>query len=315
MALAGIRREYPNHASYLIESDEQLRHPRERTPIFFGCFDWHSAVHTHWTLVQLCRAGISPAIEQRIKSDFTQWITSPNVATEEAWLRAWPGFENPYGLVWLLHLVQSAQMAKQAWLRELGSILAPLASVARSHLLDRFQKLPHPIRHGLHGQTAFGLGLFYDWAVVEGDNELSEELAALAQKFYPRCFNRFLACEPSGYDFLSPTLAEADLLARFLSDEQWQQWWRDGEEVLKLSPLDVDDPANGHAVHYAGLNLSRAWMLRRIGRRLTADQRALIEKLADKHAQHGTSQIDESQFAGSHWLGTFAVYELLMRVS
>ena len=58
LALDCIHKEYPNKIAHVLNSDQDVKPPRELTPAFYGCYDWHSSVHGHWLLVRLI--GIFP---------------------------------------------------------------------------------------------------------------------------------------------------------------------------------------------------------------------------------------------------------------
>ena len=55
LALKCLHDEYPNHISLTMDRDTDAHPPRELTPAFYGCFDWHSAVNSTWTMVAVLK--------------------------------------------------------------------------------------------------------------------------------------------------------------------------------------------------------------------------------------------------------------------
>src|SRR5260370_26863912 len=53
LALAGIKKEFPNKPADVLNSDKDVQRPRTVHPAFYGCFDWHSAGHSHCMLCRL----------------------------------------------------------------------------------------------------------------------------------------------------------------------------------------------------------------------------------------------------------------------
>jgi hypothetical protein len=318
LALDCVDREYPNHIVHLLASDDDAAPPRELTPVFFGCFDWHSAVHGHWTLVRLLRMfpqeSWSPSARDVLNDHFTQ----RRIAGELEYLscpgRA--GFERPYGLAWLLQLVMECREWQDADARLWAERFQPLESLAAERFASWLPKLTHPIRSGEHSQTAFALGLVYDWALGCQNTTMTELLTERALTFYGNDRNAPLAYEPSGHDFLSPALAEADLLRRVIPPEEFAIWLRAFLPQLSqdkgpwLTPVNVTDPSDGKLAHLDGLNLSRAWMLEGIAHGLPQSDTRRENLLAQSHhhTQAGLKSVTGEHYAGGHWLGSFATY-------
>ncbi len=324
LALQGVHREYPNHLSHSLNSDADVLPPRQLTPAFYGCFDWHSAVHSHWTLARLSRlypaAEFYPAAVKALKRS----LTAENIHAELDYVSAAgrAGFERPYGMAWLLQLCaelrQWPEKNARNWIRN----LEPLEQYAAGVFASWLPKLNHPLRVGTHAQTAFAFALVLDWARIAGHEDLHSLICTRSRDYYLNDSNAPLAYEPSGHDFLSPCLGEADLMRRVLAREDYLSWL-DGflpmiprySTDLWLHPLIVSDPDDGHLVHLHGLNLSRAWMLEGILSRLpTADpRRDVLSNTAWVHAEAGMQSIHVSSYAGSHWLGSFATYLITRR--
>ncbi len=330
IGLAGVGREYPNHIVHLLNSDADVAPPRVLHPSFFGCFDWHSAVHTHWMLLKVMPQVESAALQNEIAAALARSFDSDALNAEAKYLAApeHQGFERPYGLAWLLTLYAELRVsllpAAQAW----HDAMAPLADVARGNLLSWMPKLRYPIRTGTHNQTAFSFVLLIKAARVTGDDELAGQVRTAAQRLYADDRNASLAWEPSGEDFLSPCLMQAHLLSMLLEPDRFSAWLGDFlPEIPRGANADhasyasasasgwlpcaqVTDESDGRLVHLHGLNLSRAWNLAALLSRLpAADPRVPALSAARRvHLEAGMrAALAASHYASSHWLPTFAL--------
>lgn len=321
LALECVHREYPNQISHRLESDADLKPPRELHPAFYGCYDWHSAVHGHWLLARALHLCPDAPFAEEASGALEANLRPTAIAGELTYLRARPSFERPYGLAWLLQL--------DAELHEMGSphaaTLAPLAELGRDHLAGWLPKLDHPVRSGTHSQTAFALGLALDWARLRGDGELEALIVERAGRYYGEDRAYSLALEPSGEDFLSPAFGAADLMRRVLPPEELAEWLGRALPTIPVSgvaspfgwwtPAKPSDPTDGRLAHLDGLNLSRAFMLDGVASALPdGDERieALVEA-RDLHQDHGLTGASFHSYSGAHWLGTFATYLLTKR--
>jgi hypothetical protein len=286
LALDCVSREYPSKIAHVLYSQGDARTPRELTPAFYGCYDWHSAVHGHWLLARLARLFPNAPFATDARDVLARNITPQSIAVEVDYMRARPGFERPYGLAWLLAL--------NAELR--SPVLQPLANVAVSHLEKWLPKLAYPDRSGQHANTAFAMGLIYD-----SEPRLRALIEQRARDYFLADRNAPITWEPSGEDFLSPGLCEADLMRRVLAPDEFTRWLAAFlPDVSSLQPVRSTDPRDGKLAHADGLNLSRAWMLRKLG----------YEELAGKHFEAGLRAVTGDHYEGGHWLATFAVYGL-----
>jgi hypothetical protein len=321
LALACVHLEYPNKISHVLASDADVRPPRDLTPVFYGCFDWHSAVHGHWLLARLIRlypnAGFATDVRAALDASFTE----PRVAAELAYLsgdgRA--SFERPYGLAWLLQLTAELRSWPDADARRWADTLRPLEAEAAGRIRNWLPKLHYAIRVGEHSQTAFAFGLIRDWAVVSGDEPMRSLIDERSRSYYLADRNCPLEYEPSGEDFLSPCLAEADLMRRVLPPDEFASWL---SQFLRRIPRDsgtdwlapgvVTDRADPKLAHLDGLNLSRAWMLLGIASGLPESdpRRASLMATAVRHADASLPAVTGERYEGGHWLGSFAVYLL-----
>ena len=305
LALDCIHREYPNHLGHLMASDADVLPPRRLTPAFFGCFDWHSAVHAHWLLARLCRMEPEADWAREARAALARSLTRRNIAIELRYVAHRPAFERPYGMAWLLQLVAELDEWNDAAGRTWRDTLRPLENHAAGVFEQWLPKLSHPVRSGSHDQTAFALGLVYDWTRITGASRLRDLVERRSLAFYAADRDAPLAYEPSGHDFLSPSLAEADLLRRILPRDAYREWFGKFLGGFDLDPVTVPDRTDGHLVHLAGLNLSRAWMLEGIASATPSER---ITELAARHAAAGLGALDNLTYAGAHWLATFAGY-------
>src|SRR5437764_1213506 len=257
LALACVHKEYPNKISHSLNSDADVAPPRDLTPAFYGCYDWHSSVHGHWLLARLARTFPEAPFTPKARAALAESITPAHIAQEAAYLRAEgrSSFERPYGLAWLLQLAAELRESDPT----LSANLRSLELAANDRLKAWLPKLSHPIRSGEHSQTAFALGLIID-------STRNDALRALARDAVRRFYVHDRACplayEPSGEDFLSPCLAEADVVRRVLPPKEFAAWLRDFlPSGVTLKPEVVTDPSDPRLAHLDGLNLSRAWML------------------------------------------------------
>jgi Protein of unknown function (DUF2891) len=328
LALACVHKEYPNKISHSMLSDADVAPPRKLTPAFYGCYDWHSSVHGHWLLVRLLRTYPDAPFAAAARTALAESLTSANLAQEAAYLNAEgrASFERPYGLAWLLQLGQELREWEKAGggrdsadplPAQLAANLRPLEQAAAGRLKTWLPKLSYPVRSGEHSQTAFALGLMIDYGRATDDRAFVDLLLRKARDYYQKDENCPLAYEPSGEDFLSPCLAEADVMRRVLTPEDFAAWLRgfmpqiptDGAGPW-LEPAVVTDPSDPKLAHLDGLNLSRAWMLEGIASHLPAgDPRlAALHASAAAHREAGLASVTGAHYEGGHWLGSFAVY-------
>jgi hypothetical protein len=301
LALACVHKEYPNKISHSMTSDKDVAPPRQLTPAFYGCYDWHSSVHGHWLLARLARTFPDAPFAADARAALKESLTPEHIAQEAAYLRAdgRASFERPYGLAWLLQLGAELRESDP----ELSANLRPLEQAAVERLKAWLPKLSHPIRSGEHSQTAFALGLIYDYAH-------DPLVASRIREFYLHDRNCPISYEPSGEDFLSPCLAEADAMRRVLAPAKFATWFDAFLPKLAIKPEVVTDPSDPRLAHLDGLNLSRAWMLEGIvsGLPKSSPRRAALIALAKAHRDAGLASVTGEHYEGGHWLGSFAVY-------
>ena len=321
LALACVHQEYPNKISHVLQSDADALPARKLTPAFYGCYDWHSSVHGHWLLARLASRYPQAPFAGAARAALGQSLTQENLAAERAYLEGAgrASFERPYGLAWLLALAAELRRWDEPLAREWATALAPLESLAAGRIASWLPKLLYPVRSGEHSQSAFAFGLIRDWSVAAGNQAMRSLIDAKAVQFYLADRGCPLAYEPSGEDFLSPCLAEADVMRRVLPQPEYGRWLAgflptiavDGSTAW-LRPAEVSDRADPKLAHIDGLNLSRAWMLDGIASALEpSDARvAALRQAAGEHAEAALPAVTGEHYEGGHWLGTFTVYLL-----
>ena len=319
-----MHQEFPNKISRTTATAEEIGRPKKIFPAFYGCFDWHSSVHGHWLLVRLLRVGPQDAAwRDEAIAKLNQSFTAENIAGEVTNYNRPEGgsWERPYGLAWYLQLTaELREWAKEnndPQAKEWLEILEPLEADIANGLKGWLPRLAYPIRLGTHNQSAFAFGLMLDWARVAGDTEMERLIIERSKAFHMGDKNCPLAYEPSGEDFLSPCLMEADLMRRMMSTAEFSVWLTDFMPTIPtngsgdwLAPGIVKDASDGKLVHLDGVNSSRAWNLYNIARSLPEGdaRKASLVAAAKIHADTGVAAVSAEHYSGSHWLASFATY-------
>tara|TARA_B100000700_G_scaffold276283_1_gene322710 strand:+ start:130 stop:1218 length:1089 start_codon:yes stop_codon:yes gene_type:complete len=323
LALECVHKEYPNKISHTLQSDEDVKPPRDLYPSFYGCYDWHSSVHGHWLLTRLARLYPENDLSTESIVKLNKSLTAENLIEETNYIKGKgrAAFERPYGIAWLLQLAAELE----EWNNESANLwrenIKPLEEILSQRIEDWLPKLTYPVRSGQHSQTAFALGLIIDWARTTGNVDLALLIEERSIDYFANDKDCPISYEPSGADFLSPCLAEADLMRRVLQPQDFSTWLSDfisipiEENVNWLEPAIVSDPSDPKLAHLDGLNLSRAWMLEGIASGLPSDDpriRSLL-RAAEKHADTGLAAVTGEYYEGGHWLGSFATYLVTQR--
>jgi hypothetical protein len=321
LALAHLTREYPNKLTHALAGPEDVRSPRELHPIFYGSYDWHSCVHGYWMLLRLVTHYPDMPEAPAVKAVVDAHFTDANVAGELAYLRL-PhngSFERPYGWAWLLALAAQLHSMPGTDAARWSRTIAPLTDTFVAHFEAFLPKATYPLRVGTHFNTAFALALALDFARIAERASFAELIVDTAKRWYlndAAC----QAWEPSGDEFLSPSLMEAELMRRALPPPEFLNWFdrflpglAQGKPATLFTPATVTDRSDGKIAHLDGLNLSRAWCQRSIAQALPPDdaRRPLLEDAAERHLQAALTHV-AGDYMGEHWLGTFAVLALAL---
>jgi hypothetical protein len=321
LALKCVRKEYPNKLDHVNNDAADVRSPREMHGSFYGCFDWHSSVHGHWMLVHLLRLFPAMPEAREIRAALNANLGAKNVSGEVAYLgqanRA--SFERTYGWAWLLKLAEELHSWNDEDGRRWSQNLQPLADAFAEKYLSFLPKQTYPIRTGVHPNTAFGLAFALDYARAVGNQRLVSLIVERSRTYYANDRNYPAAWEPGGEDFFSPALIEADLMRRVMDQREFTRWFQRflpgiarGAPKELLQPAIVTDRSDPKLVHLDGLNLSRAWCMRSIATALPRSDpaRRALARSAAAHANAALAHVASGDYAGEHWLASFAVYLL-----
>jgi hypothetical protein len=316
VALANIVREYPHMPYFIATGPESYKTHRELHPAFFGSFDWHSCVEMHWVVVRLLRRFPDLAVEERARATLDGLLTPEHLAQETAFFRD-PNhrtLERPYGWGWLLTLHHEVATWENPDAARWATAIAPLAEVLMERLLAWIPLLTYPQRIGMHSNTAFGLSLAWDAARLLNP-ELLAVITEAAQRWFGGDTDYPARYEPSGADFLSPALCEAELMARVLPEGQFPAWLDEflpgivaSEPEALFTPAIVSDATDGQIGHLTGLNLSRAWGFVRLADCLPdGDARiGALREAAARHAAASLPAVSGSDYMVEHWLAAYA---------
>jgi hypothetical protein len=307
--------EYPNKLNQTIGSSADLKSPRELHPAFYGCFDWHSAVHGHWSLVTLIKQFPQLDHVNDLKQKLALSISKENIAKEVAYFQVDlnKSYERTYGWAWVLKLAEELHDWDDPIARELEENLRPLTDLMVEKYIEFLPRLNYPLRVGEHPNTAFGLSFAYDYAVAVNQMELMQVIEKRAKDFYFNDENCPITWEPSGFDFLSPCLEEAAIMKRVLPKEAFKIWLNKFLPQLFDKNFDIEtgkvsDRTDGKLVHLDGVNFSRAWSLNKIAEGIPELNH--LKNIANKHINYSLPSIVDNNYEGGHWLGSFAIYAL-----
>jgi hypothetical protein len=282
---------------------------------FYGCFDWHSAVHGHWSLMRVVNLYPGLDDEQQIVDKLLSHITEENIRMEVAYFNneLSQGFERMYGWAWLLKLAEEIHVSDHPKAKILEQNLQPLTNLIVEKVFEFLPKLKYPIRVGTHTNTAFAMSLIHDYASSLKNIDLLNAIEARAKEYYKTDADCPLSWEPSGYDFLSPCLEEAYLMSKVMSADEYERWISDflpelQNEEFSIEPGEVTDRTDGHLVHLDGLNFSRAWCLYGIAKALPKYDHLIA--VANSHIEHSLPNITDGNYEGGHWLASFALLSM-----
>ncbi|KRO86053.1 MAG: DUF2891 domain-containing protein [Bacteroidetes bacterium] len=307
--------EYPNKLGQTLGSDQDLLSPKTLHPSFYGCFDWHSSVHGHWSLVHLLSKFPNIENANDIKNELLISISKDNILAEVSFFNSKhnKSFERTYGWAWLLKLAEELHNWNDPISRKLEANLKPLTDLIIEKYIEFLPKLNYPLRIGTHSNTAFGLSFALDYAKTMKNSKLTNAIITRAKYFYLKDKECPMSWEPSGSDFLSPCLEEAALMKRLLSKKEFTPWVEGFIPELKnvnfkLETGMVSDRTDGQLVHLDGLNFSRAWSLNKIAEDLPKYKH--LNNIANQHINYSLPSVVGDSYEGGHWLGSFAIYAL-----
>ena len=321
LALGCVNREFPNKPSHVMHSEDEVRSPAVLHPAFYGCFDWHSSVHGHWMLVRLLRRFPDLPEGGSIRAALDRNLTEKALKVETAYMtqKGRKSFERTYGWAWLLRLAAELHGWEDPDGRRWRGHIRPLEAAIVNRYMDFLPRQTYPIRTGVHPNTAFGIAFALDYARTVNNPVLAGLLESRARDYFAADRHCPAHWEPGGEDFFSPCLMEADLMRRVLPPAEFTRWFdaflpdlSSGKPTTLLTPASVTDRSDGKLVHLDGLNLSRAWCMLHVAAALPKDHpaRSILEKSGQKHTASALAHVTSGDYAGEHWLASFAVYLL-----
>lgn len=321
LALECIRKEYPNKPGHVMNDETEIKSPAALHPVFYGCFDWHSAVHGHWMLVRLLRLFPDLPDAAEIRAALANNLSEENVSAEVEYLGQAnrKSFERTYGWAWLLKLAEELHSWDDPDGRAWAANLAPLTKAIVDRYMDFLPRQTYPIRTGVHPNTAFGIAFALDYARAVGNAELESALIERSRFYYAEDKHYPAGWEPGGEDFFSPSLMEADLMRRVMTNAEFGEWFEgflpeiaDRKPESLLHPATVTDRSDPKIVHLDGLNLSRAWCMMGVASVLPPGDpaRDVLSTSAALHAEDALRHVASGNYEGEHWLASFAVYLL-----
>lgn len=314
LPLKCLQQEYPNKLGQLLNDSTEIASPKKLHPAFYGCFDWHSSVHGHWSLVYLLKNFPKLDNREEIINKLKVNLSKENIQQEVAYLnkKHEKSFERTYGWAWLLKLQQELDSYKEPFAKELAANLQPLTGVLVGRYIEFLPKLNYPLRNGTHTNTAFGLNLAWDYAIHTKNRALLESIRVNALRLFKNDINCPFAWEPSGTDFLSPCMEEIGIMQRVMPEKDFLKWLKDFAPSLfdknfAWEPGKVSDRTDGHLVHLDGLNFSRAWnfypLVKQFPKTFTH-----LKEVAEAHVAYSLPSITDGNYEGEHWLASFALY-------
>lgn len=308
-----LQQEYPNKLSQLLIDSTEIQSPKVLHPAFYGCFDWHSSVHGHWSLVYLLNHY--PDIDKKdgIIDKLKINLSRENVQAEVEYLSKAheKSFERTYGWVWLLKLQLELETSNEPFAKELARNLKPLSDLVIERYIEFLPKLLYPIRVGTHSNTAFGLTFAWDYAVYSNNVLFQKSIRDNAIRLFQKDENCPFNWEPSGTDFLSPCMEEIGIMQRVLPEREFLKWLKSFAKPLfnknfSWEVARVSDRTDGHLVHLDGLNFSRAWNLYYLINQYPK-QFSHLRPLADNHLAFSLPSVVDGNYEGEHWLASFAL--------
>lgn len=313
LPLKCLQQEYPNKLGQLLNDATEIKSPKELHPAFYGCFDWHSSVHGHWSLVYLLKKFPHLSNREEIIKKLKTNLSEKNIQTEIDYLSKTheKAFERTYGWAWILQLQLELETSREEFAPQLSKNLKPLSNLIAARYIEFLPKLNYPVRVGTHNNTGFGMSLAWDYAVHSNHENLQKSIRENAIRLFQNDQNCPFNWEPSGTDFLSACLEEIGIMQRVLPEKQFLEWLKKFAPDLfnkKFSweTAKVSDRTDGHLVHLDGLNFSRAWNFYHLAKQFPK-QFSHLNKIADEHLQFSLPSVVDGNYEGEHWLASFAL--------
>ena len=313
-----VDKKYPYKIGYRFSDESWLKPHYELTPSFYGCWDWHSAVHGHWAMVKILKDFPETTDRDAILSKLDKNLSKENLNKEYQFFKQdfAKGFERTYGWAWLMKLYSELVSWDNDKAQKWANNMKPLVDLLSERTILFLEKLSTPLRPGTHANTAFSFSLMIEYSKVANDKLLFNKIKEYSIKNFLGDINCPIQYEPSGTDFLSPCLAEAALMSQILEEREFNDWlykflpsFDEGSFGNIINPPEVLDPEDPGIGHLIGLMFHRAWTLKDIAMKLekNSDKNILL-KIAKNHSEQGYNIMFKSGYGGEHWLATFAIY-------
>lgn len=313
LPLKCLQQEYPNKLQQLLANSAEIAPPQQLHPSFYGCFDWHSSVHGHWSLVYLLNRFPDLSDREAIINKLQTNLSQKNIQLEIAYLSKphEKSFERTYGWAWLLQLQMELATSQDPYAKDLAQNLQPLSDLIVNRYMEFLPKLLYSVRAGTHTNTAFGLSLAWDYAVFTNNQPFQNCLRENALRLFLKDENCPFNWEPSGTDFLSPCMEEIGIMQRVLPPTDFLKWLQPFAPLLfdtkfTWEVAKVSDRTDGHLVHLDGLNFSRSWNLFHLIHQYPKLFSHLVP-LANYHLNYSLPSVVDGNYEGEHWLASFAL--------
>ena len=313
LPLKCLQQEYPNKLGQLLLDASEIHSPKKLHPAFYGCFDWHSSVHGHWSLVYLLNNFPDLANKTEIIEKLKTNLSKANIQIELDYFSKnhEKSFERTYGWNWLLKMQLELEISKEPYAKELAQNLKPLSDLIITRYGEFLPKLLYPVRAGTHNNTAFGLTFAWDYAVYSNNEDFQNLITENVKRLFLLDENCPINWEPSGTDFLSPCMEEIGIMSRILPEKEFLSWLKKfNKDIFKKDfnweVARVSDRTDGHLVHLDGLNFSRAWNFYHLIK-LYPEKFNHLKPLAEKHLNFSLPSVVDGNYEGEHWLASFAL--------
>ena len=318
LSIKCVDKKYPYKIGYRFVDEDWVKPHYEVTPSFYGCWDWHSAVHGHWAMVKILKDFPEIPDREIILNKLENNLNKENLKKEYEFFQQdfAKGFERTYGWAWLMKLYSELITWENEKAQIWASNMKPLVELLSNRTIQFLDKLSTPLRPGTHANTAFSFSLMIEYALAAKNEKLLNKIKEYSIKNFYGDINCPINYEPSGTDFLSPCLAEASLMSYILNTKDFNLWFSKfipsldkayfGNIIDPPEVLDPEDPGIGHLI---GLMFHRAWTLKDIAKKLDNNSdRKLLHSIAKTHSETGYNIMFKSGYGGEHWLATFAIY-------
>ena len=318
LSISCVDKKFPYKVGYRYIDSTWIRPHYKLTPSFYGCWDWHSAVHGHWSMVKILKEFPNIKEAKNIREKIKKNLNKNNLEKEFQFFQNdfAKGFERTYGWAWLMLLYSELETWDDIEAKNWSKNLKPLVDLLSERTIIFLNKLSKPLRPGTHANTAFSFSLMYEYAQKTNNEKLLNKIKEYSIKHFSYDKNCPVNYEPSGTDFLSPCLAEASLMSKILSEREFNKWLSKFFPSFKeenfgsiITPPEVLDPKDPGIGHLIGLMFHRAWTLNDVANKIQNDDKKLfLYKISKNHTKKGFELMFDSGYGGEHWLATFAIY-------